>query len=187
METPKDTEFTSTPTLVVNHNVEKESILSGLEVTALANVKPLRKYILLAVFCLGQFLETMNTAAIFPALPAISHQVGLTESDSVWLLAAYQATFASFLLISGRISDVYSPKPVFIFGTAFFGFASLGGGFVNDKIPLLVLRALQGIGASLTIPASLNLIVQMFPDPREQSRAIGLFGATGATGNAVLS
>ncbi|CAE6446291.1 unnamed protein product [Rhizoctonia solani] len=184
METPKGVELTPAPTLVVDATMEKEkSIISESEITVLANAKPFRKYALLAVFCLGQFLDTMNNSAMFPAIPAVSHQVGLTESDSVWLFAAYQATFASFLLISGRISDVYSPKPVFILGTAFFGLISLGGGFINDKIPLLVIRALQGIGASLTIPSSLNLIIQLFPDPNEQSRAIGLFGAMGAIGN----
>ncbi|KAF8677372.1 Major Facilitator Superfamily [Rhizoctonia solani] len=184
MGTPKGIELTPAPTLVVDPINEKEkSIIEEAEVTELANTKALRKYALLAVFCLGQFLDTMNNSAMFPAIPAISHQVGLTESDSVWLFAAYQATFASFLLISGRISDVYNPKPVFILGTAFFGLISLGGGFINDKIPLLVLRALQGIGASLTIPSSLNLIIQLFPDPQEQSRAIGLFGAMGAIGN----
>ena len=182
MDTQKSVELTPAPTLVVDLIDEKKSVVEP-EIPALANAKPLRKYVLLAVFCLGQFLDTLNNSAMFPAIPAVSHEVGLTESDSVWLFAAYQATFASFLLISGRISDVYSPKPVFILGTAFFGLMSLGSGFINDKIPLLVLRALQGIGASLTIPSSLNLIVQMFPDPNEQSRAIGLFGAMGAIGN----
>ncbi|KAB5592439.1 MFS-type transporter [Ceratobasidium theobromae] len=172
------------PALVAAFKVERdESIASEPEISALANVTRLRKYILLSIFCLSQFFDTLNNAVLFPAIPVISHKLGLAESDSVWLFAAYQATFASFLLISGRISDVYSPKPVFILGTSFFGLMSLGGGFVNGKIPLLVLRALQGIGASLTIPSSLNLIVQQFPDPNEQSRAIGLFGAMGATGN----
>ena len=78
---------------------------------------------------------------------------------------------------------MYSPKPAFIVGTAFFGAISLGAGFVNDRIVLIVLRALQGIGASLTIPSALNLLVQLFPDPSEQARAIGLFGATAAIGN----
>jgi hypothetical protein len=100
METPKGIELTPAPTLVVDLNTEKaNSIITEPKVTALANAKPLRKYALLAVFCLGQFLDTMNNSAMFPAIPAISHEVGLTESDSVWLFAAYQATFASFLLI----------------------------------------------------------------------------------------
>ncbi|KAF8605945.1 MFS general substrate transporter [Ceratobasidium sp. AG-I] len=185
--TPQFIELTLALTTMSDLDEPKEQpkrlSFSKPEIPALANTKPLRKYILLAVFCLGQFLDTFNNSAMFPAIPAVSRDVGLTESDAVWLFASYQATFASFLLISGRISDVYSPKPVFIIGTALFGLISLGGGFANDKITLLILRALQGIGASLTIPSSLNLIVQMFPDPQEQSRAIGLFGAIGSFGN----
>ncbi|KAG8721845.1 hypothetical protein FRC08_009646 [Ceratobasidium sp. 394] len=84
---------------------------------------------------------------------------------------------------SGRVSDIYSPTPVFIVGTIFFGAISLGGGFVKDRIVLIVLRALQGIGASLTIPSALNLLVQMFPEPTEQARAIGMFAAAAAIGN----
>ncbi|KAH7334314.1 major facilitator superfamily domain-containing protein [Rhizoctonia solani] len=118
--------------------------------------------VLLVIFCLGQFLDVMNTSAMLPALPATSQTVGLTESDSVWLFAAYQATFASFLLISGT---------------------SLGAGFLNNRIALLVLRALQGIGAAHTIPSALSMIVQMMPEPKEQQRAIGLFGASGAIAN----
>ncbi|KAG8772914.1 hypothetical protein FRC12_002826 [Ceratobasidium sp. 428] len=177
---PSSDEFSPVPTLVSDSSVEKKQTV---EPQPLASIAPLRKYLLLAFFCLGQFLETLNNSAILPTLPAITHDIHLAESDSVWLLAAYQATFASFLLISGRVSDIYSPKPAFIVGTAFFGAVSLGGGFVNDRIVLIVLRALQGIGASLTIPSALNLLVQMFPEPAEQARAIGMFGATAAIGN----
>ncbi|KAG8693514.1 hypothetical protein FRC09_010458 [Ceratobasidium sp. 395] len=179
--TPKSVEFTPAPTLTIDQDnlsdKQDDNDLTKPTIPALANAKPARKYVLLAVFCLGQFLDTVNTSAMFPAIPAISRDVGLTESDSVWLFAAYQATFASFLLISGRISDVYSPKPVFVLGTGFFGLTTLAGGFPHDKISFLVLRALQGIGASLTIPSSLNLIVQMFPDRREQGRAFGWYSS----------
>ncbi|KAG8772075.1 hypothetical protein FRC12_003257 [Ceratobasidium sp. 428] len=185
--TPKSVELTPAPTLTIDQaslsDKQRDDTLTEPTVPALANARPARKYVLLAVFCLGQFLDTVNTSAMFPAIPAISRDVGLTESDSVWLFAAYQATFASFLLISGRISDVYSPKPVFVLGTGFFGLTTLAGGFPRDKISFLVLRALQGIGASLTIPSSLNLIVQMFPDRREQGRAFGWYSSVGAIGN----
>ncbi|KAG8746848.1 hypothetical protein FRC10_003370 [Ceratobasidium sp. 414] len=177
---PTSVELSPAPTLVGEAPIGKKQTV---EPQSLASAAPLRKYLLLAFFCLGQFLDTLNNSAVLPALPAITHNVHLTESDSVWLLAAYQATFASFLLISGRVSDIYSPKPAFIVGTTFFGAVSLGGGFVNDRIVLIVLRALQGIGASLTIPSALSLLVQMFPEPAEQARAIGLFGATAAIGN----
>ena len=91
-------ELSPVPTLVSGVVPEKSIVV---EPQSLASARPLRKYALLAIFCLGQFLDTMNNSAILPALPAVTHSVGLTESDSVWLLAAYQATFASFLLIVG--------------------------------------------------------------------------------------
>ena len=84
---------------------------------------------------------------------------------------------------SGRISDVYSPKPAFVSGVMILALTHLGGGFVRQKIPLLVLRALGGIGGALTIPSSLSMIVALFPDQRSQSRAIAVFGGTGGSGN----
>ncbi|KAG8760785.1 hypothetical protein FRC11_014918 [Ceratobasidium sp. 423] len=168
-------------TIVEGSEVDDATIVS--ENSPFAQLGTVQKNVLLAIFCLGQFLDIMNTSAMLPALPATSQAVGLTESDSVWLFAAYQATFASFLLISGRISDIYGPKPAFVLGSLFFGGTSLGAGFLNNRIALLVLRALQGIGAAHTIPSAFSMIVQMMPEPKEQQRAIGLFGAAGAIAN----
>lgn len=75
----------------------------GPKISTLDQLSPLQKKVLVALFCLGQFLEILNTSAILPALPAISQAVGFTESNSVWIFAAYQATFASFLLIVGVV------------------------------------------------------------------------------------
>ncbi|KAF8599784.1 MFS general substrate transporter [Ceratobasidium sp. AG-I] len=171
------------PTVVSEVDDTKTIAPEEVASSSLAQLRPLQKNVLLAIFCLGQFLDIMNTSAMLPALPATSAAVGLTESDSVWLFAAYQATFASFLLISGRISDTYGPKPAFVLGSMFFGATSLGAGFISNRIALLVLRALQGIGAAHTIPSALSMIVQMFPDSKKQQRAIGLFGASGAIAN----
>ncbi|CEL53947.1 Puromycin resistance protein pur8 OS=Streptomyces alboniger GN=pur8 PE=3 SV=1 [Rhizoctonia solani AG-1 IB] len=170
------------PTIVEKPEIDDSKTIVP-ETSSFAQLRPLQKNVLLAIFCLGQFMDIMNTSAMLPALPATSQTVGLTESDSVWLFAAYQATFASFLLISGRISDTYGPKPAFVLGSLFFGGTSLGAGFLNNRIALLVLRALQGIGAAHTIPSALSMIVQMMPEPKEQQRAIGLFGASGAVAN----
>ncbi|KAG8734428.1 hypothetical protein FRC12_018535, partial [Ceratobasidium sp. 428] len=178
--TPTSIELNSCPTLVAGAPTSDKS---ATEPKSITSVPQWLKYLLLAFFCLGQFLDTFNNSAVLPALPIITRSIDLTESDAVWLLAAYQATFASFLLISGRVSDVYSPKPVFIVGTIFFGTISLGAGFVNGRIVLIVLRALQGIGASLTIPSALGMLVQIFPEPTEQARAISMFAASAAIGN----
>jgi hypothetical protein len=108
MEASRSVELTPAPTLVGLSEEKAKLTVSEPEIPALANAKQLRKYVLLAIFCLGQFLDTMNNSAMFPAIPAVSHEVGLTESDSVWLFAAYQATFASFLLIVCHVLFVYS-------------------------------------------------------------------------------
>ncbi|KAG0693821.1 major facilitator superfamily domain-containing protein [Suillus ampliporus] len=142
-----------------------------------------RKLVLLITFCLAQCLDGFNVAALFSAIPALEISMDMTESQSSWMFSGYQLTFSSFLLVSGRISDVYNPKIVFIGGFFGLGAISLCSGFVNDKIPLIILRALTGIASSMTIPSALKLLVKVFPDPLEQAWAIGLFGGCGAIAN----
>ncbi|KAG2070574.1 MFS general substrate transporter [Suillus decipiens] len=129
------------------------------------------------------FLDSFNTSALFSAIPALEVSMGMTESQSTWIMSAFGLTFASFLLISGRISDVYNPKIAFIWGVSGLGVMSLCAGFVNEIIPLVVLRALTGIASAMTIPSALTLLVNVFPDPLEQARAMGLFGGCAAVAN----
>ncbi|TFY68984.1 hypothetical protein EVG20_g3333 [Dentipellis fragilis] len=142
-----------------------------------------RRVALLILFCLAQFLDTFNYSALFSAIPTLSVSLNMSNSESTWIISAFSLTFGSFLLISGRISDVYSPKWTFIIGIAALGLISLGAGFLNSQIPLIVLRAFSGIAGSMTIPSALSLIVTLFPRVDEQSRAIGAFGGCGALGN----
>ncbi|KAI0631643.1 MFS general substrate transporter [Trametes polyzona] len=144
---------------------------------------PVRRYVLLLIFCLAQFLDAFNNSALFSAIPSLVISLDMSEAESTWIISAFQLTFASFLLISGRISDVYNPKIAFIGGVAVLGILSIGAGFVTNKIPLIVLRALSGIAASMTIPSALTLLVNVFTEPTEQARAIGVFGGCGAVGN----
>ncbi|KZS87100.1 MFS general substrate transporter [Sistotremastrum niveocremeum HHB9708] len=142
----------------------------------------LRMFLLL-LFCLAQFLDVFNLSALFSAVPVISSQLHMSSSQSVWMISAYQLTFASFLLLSGRISDVYPPKYAFIIGVELLGFLCLGAGFTKNTIGLLVIRGISGLAGALTIPAALNLIVHLFPEEKEQARAIGIFGGTAALAN----
>ncbi|KAH9895729.1 MFS general substrate transporter [Cubamyces lactineus] len=144
---------------------------------------PVRRYVLLLIFCLAQFLDAFNNSALFSAIPSLVIALDMSEAESTWIISAFQLTFASFLLISGRISDVYNPKFAFIGGVSVLGILSVGAGFVTSKIPLIVLRALSGIAASMTIPSALTLLVNVFTEPVEQARAIGVFGGCGAVGN----
>jgi MFS family permease len=69
-----------------------------------------RRYSLLLIFCLAQFLDAFNNSALFSAIPVIKHDIGVTDTEAVWLISAFSLTFASFLLLSGKISDVYDPS-----------------------------------------------------------------------------
>ncbi|KAG2132735.1 major facilitator superfamily domain-containing protein [Suillus bovinus] len=142
-----------------------------------------RRLILLFMFCLSQLLDGFNFSALFSAVPTLEVSMRLTESQSTWILSAFQLTFASFLLISGRISDVYNPKIAFIGGVSGLCVISLCAGFVNDIIPFIVLRALNGIVSSMTVPSALRLLIKVFPEPLEQARAIGIFGGCNGVAN----
>ncbi|KAH7108479.1 MFS general substrate transporter [Auriculariales sp. MPI-PUGE-AT-0066] len=143
----------------------------------------LRKYTLLMIFCFSQFLDAFNVSALFSAIPIMSDQLQLSSSEAVWLVSAYQLSFAALLLSSGRISDIYNPKFVFIGGASVLGIFSIAAGFVDNKIALFVLRAFSGIAAAMTIPSSLTLLIRLFPQPTEQARAIGVYGGSAALGN----
>ncbi|KAI6010694.1 major facilitator superfamily domain-containing protein [Pisolithus orientalis] len=139
-----------------------------------------RRLLLLSLFCLAQFLDAFNMSTVFAAMPALEQSLHVTTSQSVWIVSAYQLTFASTLLVSGRVSDVYNPKFTFAGGIFALGLISLGAGFANSKVILIVLRGLSGIASAMTIPSALTLLANVFPHPVEQARAIGIFGGCGA-------
>ena len=99
-----------------------------------------------------------------------------------WVLAAYTLTFAAFQVPSGRLSDLYHPKPIFCIGYLALGIFSVLCAVSVHPIMLIVFRAISGIGAAMTIPSAIAMIVQTFPDPTEQSTVLGIYGAFGAVG-----
>ncbi|KAG1851174.1 MFS general substrate transporter [Suillus subluteus] len=163
----------------------KPSITSACDVEVVVR-RPtpsnVRRYTLLLIFCITQFIYALTNSALFSAIPSLVRKFGFTQSQSVWIISAYQLTFASFLLMSGKISDIYNPKHTFITGKFIVGVISIGLGFVSDGILFLALRALSGIAASLTVPSALALLVGLFPEPRHQAVAIAAFGAWGSIG-----
>ncbi|KAI0042428.1 MFS general substrate transporter [Auriscalpium vulgare] len=170
--------------------------LNNLDVPSTPYVRPVlgkaKKGILLALFCLAEFMDAFVASALFPAIVALEESLGIPANEVTWVFSAYSATFAAFLLISGRVADIYSANAyqrqysyqwAFVVGSAIVGLFSLGCGFVHGKVALFILRALAGIGAALTVPSALSLIVEWFPEPDEQNRAIALFGGGAALGN----
>ncbi|KAG2072285.1 MFS general substrate transporter [Suillus decipiens] len=118
-----------------------------------------------------QFLYVLTDSVLFSVIPTLVRKFGFTQSQSVWIISAYQLTFASFLHMSGKISDIHGPCKFIV------GAISIGLGFVSDGISFLAMRALSGIAASLAVPSAL---VGLFPEPRHQAVAIAAFGTSGA-------
>ncbi|KAI5121920.1 hypothetical protein M0805_000249 [Coniferiporia weirii] len=148
-------------------------------------VDAFKKFLTVPLLCSAQFLDIFSSSSSIIALPKIGDALGFSASELQWVVAAYTLTFASFLLIGGRISDIYSPKPVFLVGYATVGVLSIICAVSVNPIMLLVFRAIQGIGGALTVPPAIALIVHTVPDPQRQSQALAAFGASGAVGNAV--
>jgi len=149
----------------------------------LSSLSSARKLTLLVIFCLAQYIDSFNISALFAATPPISADLDISNAVSVWTTSAYQLTFAAFLLTSGRLSDLYSPKYVFLAGAFIISFTSLGCAFVRAQVPLFLLRAFMGVGAALNIPSAMQIIVRMFPTPHVQSKAVAAFAGSAALGN----
>ncbi|KAF8305938.1 MFS general substrate transporter [Clavulina sp. PMI_390] len=140
---------------------------------------------MLVIFCFGEFMDSFTASCLFPGISPISISLDLQATEVSWIFSAYSATFAAFLLISGRVSDIYSSRVCFIIGAFFIGAFSLGAGFTHSKVGFFILRAFAGIGAALNVPSALSLIVEWFPDPAQQAMAIAMYGAGGGIGNVV--
>jgi MFS family permease len=104
-------------------------------------------------------------------------ELGISLADSQWIVSAYGLTFAGFLLLSGRASDVYGRKRLFVIGLVVFATASLVGGLAPSEDVLIGARAVQGEGAAIASATGLTLLVVAFPEGRERNRALSVFAA----------
>jgi EmrB/QacA subfamily drug resistance transporter len=116
------------------------------------------------------------------ALPSIQDDLGFSQSSLAWVVNAYLIPFGGLLLLAGRIGDLISRKGVFMVGIAVFTFASLLCGVAQSQEMLVGARFLQGVGGALSSAVILGMIVTMFPEPREQAKAIGVYSFVAAAG-----
>jgi EmrB/QacA subfamily drug resistance transporter len=140
---------------------------------------------LLVTVCLAQLMVILDISIVNVALPAIHKGLHFSTTDLQWVVNAYTITFAGFLLLGGRASDLLGRRSVFIAGTAMFVIASLLCALANSRGLLIGARALQGLGGAVISPASLAIIATYFKEGKERSRALGAWAATGGAGGAV--
>jgi EmrB/QacA subfamily drug resistance transporter len=144
-----------------------------------------RRWLAFATLCLGDMMIVLDSTIVNVALPSIRESLAFTETSLVWVVNAYLLTFGGFLLLGGRLADLYGQRRLFLGGIAAFVAASLACGLAGDQTVLVVARALQGIGGAVVSAVALSLIMSLFPEGPDRVRAMGYFGFVAAGGGSV--
>ncbi|NUT10252.1 MAG: MFS transporter [Nonomuraea sp.] len=139
----------------------------------------------LGAVTLGTFMTYLDNNVGNVALPTIQRDLGLTISGLEWIVSSYILVFAGLMLVGGRLADLFGGRRVFLAGLAVFTASSLVAGLATSGGMLIAARAVQGVGAALLTPTALTLISQIFPDPGERGRAVGIWSASSALSMAI--
>lgn len=144
------------------------------------------KGLALAVLAAAQFMVVLDATIVNVALPAIKESLNFrADSDLQWVVTAYALAFGGFLLLGGRLADLFGRRRMFMAGIVVFAVASLAAGLAQDPTQLIVFRALQGIGGALLSPAALSLVLTIFKEGPERNKALGVWSMVAAGGGAV--
>jgi EmrB/QacA subfamily drug resistance transporter len=143
------------------------------------------RWIALYVLCVGVLMIVLDVTVVNVALPSIQQDLGFSQASLAWVINAYLISFGGLLLLAGRFGDLLGRKRVFMAGLVLFTLASLMCGLAQDQTLLVAARFVQGIGGAMTSAVTLGMIVTMFPEPREQAKAIGVYGFVASAGGSV--
>jgi EmrB/QacA subfamily drug resistance transporter len=142
-----------------------------------------RRWAILGVLVTSVFLVVVDNTIVNVALPTLSRELGATTSQLQWIVDAYALVFAGLLLAFGSLGDRFGRKGAMQLGLVLFGATSVWAAFAGSAEGLIAARAAMGIGAALVFPATLAILSNVFTDPSERAKAIGIWSAT--TGLAV--
>jgi EmrB/QacA subfamily drug resistance transporter len=143
------------------------------------------RWIALYVVCAGMLMIVLDVTVVNVALPSIQDDLDFSQSSLAWVVNAYMIAFGGLLLLAGRFGDILGRKNVFMVGLGVFTAASLLCGVAPSQELLVVARFVQGVGGAMTSAVILGMIVTMFPEPREQAKAIGVFAFVASAGGSV--
>jgi len=143
------------------------------------------RWIALYVLCAGVLMIVLDVTIVNVALPTIQDDLGFSASSLAWVVNAYLIAFGGLLLLAGRLGDLIGRRTIFLAGLAVFTGASLLCGLAQSEGMLVAARFVQGIGGAMTSAVVLGLIVTMFPEPRDQAKAIGVYAFVASAGGAV--
>jgi EmrB/QacA subfamily drug resistance transporter len=158
--------------------------LDALETARRRFRRPGRAAVMLAVILTTQLMVVLDGTIVNVALPDIQRSLAFSPTHLSWVINAYGLTFGGLLMFGARCGDLLGRRRTFLVGIGLFALGSLAGGLAADAWLLLAARALQGIGGAFAAPATLSLLMSVFPEGRERVRAIGLFAAVSVGGAA---
>lgn len=144
-----------------------------------------RQGLALVLICIAEFMIVLDFSIVNVALPSMQRELGFSTQNLQWVVSAYSLTLGGFLLLGGRLADLYGRRLLFILGLTLFSLASLAGGLAPSGTWLIIARAVQGLGAALVAPAALSLITTTFAEGAARNKAFGLVGALASAGFAV--
>ncbi len=143
------------------------------------------RWLALLVLCLGDLMIVLDVTIVGVALPSIQEDLGFSETSLAWVVNAYLLTFGGFLLLGGRLGDLFGHRRLFLAGIALFTLASVGCGLADSQELLIAARAVQGLGGAIVSAVALSLMMTIFTEPAERAKAMGIFGFVAAGGGSI--
>ncbi len=144
-----------------------------------------RRWWILATVALAQLMVVLDATIVNIAMPSAQHDLGFSDNNRQWIVTAYALAFGSLLLLGGRLSDLIGRRTTFLIGLVGFAGASALGGAAQNFTWLVAARALQGAFGAVLAPAALSVLTTTFTEPRDRSRAFGVFGGLAGAGGAI--
>src|SRR5712692_9874478 len=144
-----------------------------------------RRWFALYVLCLGSLMIVLDVTIVNVALPSIRQDLGFSGTSLAWVVNAYLLTYGGFLLLGGRLGDLFGHRRLFLSGITLFTLASLVCGLSTTQGFLVAARAVQGIGGAVASAVALSLMMTLFTEPAERAKAMGVFGFVAAGGGSI--
>jgi EmrB/QacA subfamily drug resistance transporter len=140
------------------------------------------RWLALMVLCGGSLMIVLDSTIVNVALPSIRSSLDFSATSLAWVVNAYLLTFGGFLLLGGRLGDLFGQRKLFLFGITLFTIASLACGVSNSQHVLIGARAVQGLGGAVASAVSLGLMMNLFTEPGDRAKAMGVFGFVASGG-----
>jgi EmrB/QacA subfamily drug resistance transporter len=143
------------------------------------------RWLALYVLCGGTLMIVLDTTIVNVALPSIRTDLGFSQTSLAWVVNAYLLTYGGFLLLGGRLGDLFGHRRLFLIGISLFTLASAACGVAGSQELLVGARAVQGLGGAVASAVGLSLMMTLFTEPADRAKAMGIFGFVASGGGTI--